>query len=254
MLVEAPALNPVLSRRQETHDTWTIELASGPGYAPGQFAMISILGIGEAPISVSRIGPSNRHTIRAVGAVTEALCAAEAVAVRGPFGNAWPLSEVAGRDVVVVAGGIGLAPLRPAIDALRAAGERVTVLYGGRSPDELLYTDELAGWGAQVTVDVPDAAWEGPVGVVTKLIARAQIEPARTVAMMCGPEVMMRFAAAALRERGVRDDAIWVSLERSMKCGVGHCGHCQLGPLLICRDGAVFRHDRVVGLMDVAQL
>jgi NAD(P)H-flavin reductase len=254
MLVEAPALSPVLSRRRETHDTWTIELAAGAGYAPGQFAMLSVLGIGEAPISVSRIGPTNRHTIRAVGAVTEALCTVPRVAVRGPFGNAWPLAALAGRDVVVVAGGIGLAPLRPAIDALRAAGERVRVLYGGRSPSELLYPEELADWGAQVTVDVPDAGWDGQVGVVTKLIARADLDPERTAALMCGPEVMMRFAAAALRERGVRDDAIWVSLERSMKCGVGHCGHCQLGPLLICRDGAVFRHDRVAALTEVAQL
>jgi NAD(P)H-flavin reductase len=248
-----PAPLPVLARRQETHDTWTLELASCPGYAPGQFAMLYAFGVGEAPISVSRIGERNQHTIRAVGAVTQALCSAEVVGVRGPFGNAWPLAEAAGRDLVVVAGGIGLAPLRPVIDARLAAGEPVTVLYGGRAPAELLYTGELEAWGAAVTVDAPAPGWAGPVGVVTKLIARAALDPERTVAMLCGPEVMMRFAAVALRERGVPADAIWVSLERSMKCGTGHCGHCQLGPLLICRDGAVFRHDEVAALMEVPQ-
>src|SRR5689334_8606344 len=137
-------LTRVRSRHQETHDTWTIEVASGGDYAPGQFAMLYAFGVGEAPISVSRIGERNLHTIRAVGAVTEALCAAESVGVRGPFGNAWPLAEATGREVLVIAGGIGLAPLRPVIDALLAAGEHVRVLYGGRAPAELLYTDELA--------------------------------------------------------------------------------------------------------------
>jgi NAD(P)H-flavin reductase len=264
-IAEGRALAPVplrvLSRRRETHDTWTIELAAAAPYAPGQFAMLYAFGAGEAPISVSRVGARSAHTIRAVGPVTEALCAAEVVGVRGPYGNAWPLELAAGRDVVVVAGGIGLAPLRPVIDALLAGRERygaVTLLYGGRTPAELLYTDELKAWGLQldvaVTVDAPLAGWDGPVGVVTKLIARAEIDPERTLAMMCGPEVMMRFAAAALQQRGVRADATWVSLERSMKCGTGHCGHCQLGPLLICRDGAVFRHDRVAPLMEVPQL
>jgi len=251
----------VLSRRRETHDTWTIELESGTGYAPGQFAMLYAFGAGEAPISISRVGERNAHTIRAVGAVTEALCAADVVGVRGPYGNAWPLDQAAGRDVVVVAGGIGLAPLRPVLDALLAERERygrISLLYGGRNPAELLYTDELERWGREidvaVTVDAPAPGWGGPVGVVTRLITRAALDPERTVAMMCGPEVMMRFAAHALPGRGVRADAIWESLERSMKCGVGHCGHCQLGPLLICRDGAVFRHDLVAPLLEVAQL
>jgi len=251
----------VLSRRQETHDTWTIEVESDGGYAPGQFAMLYAFGGGEAPISVSRVGERNAHTIRAVGAVTEALCSADVVAVRGPYGNHWPLDAAAGRDVVVVAGGIGLAPLRPVIDALLAQRKRygaISLLYGGRTPAELLYTDELDRWGHEldvaVTVDAPMPGWGGPVGVVTKLIARAELDPDRTVAMMCGPEVMMRFAATALQQRGVRADAIWVSLERSMKCGVGHCGHCQLGPLLICRDGAVFRHDEVTQLLGVPAL
>jgi NAD(P)H-flavin reductase len=256
-----PAPTRVVSRRQETHDTWTIEIGPGAAYAPGQFAMLYAFGAGEAPISISRIGAQNAHTIRAVGAVTDALCHADVVGVRGPFGNAWPLEAAAGRDVVLVAGGIGLAPLRPVVDALLAERDRygaVTLLYGGRSPAELLYTAELEHWGhvldLAVIVDSPLPGWGGPVGVVTKLIARAQLDPDLTVAMMCGPEVMMRFAALALHERGLSVDAIWVSLERSMKCGVGHCGHCQLGPLLICRDGAVFRHDLVAPLMGVPQL
>ena len=251
----------VLSRRQETHDTWTIELDCGRGFAPGQFAMLYAFGAGEAAISVSRTGERLAHTIRTVGAVSAALCNADVVGVRGPFGNAWPLDQADRRDVVVVAGGVGLAPLRPVVHALLAEPERygaVSVLYGGRSPAELLYLDELERWGRHVdvgvTVDTPAPGWDGPVGVVTRLIARAAFDPARTIAMLCGPEVMMRFAAAALRERGVAAGAIWVSLERSMKCGVGHCGHCQLGRLLICRDGPVFRHDLVAPLMEVPEL
>jgi anaerobic sulfite reductase subunit B len=246
-----PTMVPVTARRRETHDTWTVRLEDAAAFAPGQFAMLYAFGAGEAPISVSAIDGGIEHTIRAVGPVTRALCAANQVGVRGPFGNAWPLDEVAGREIVVVAGGIGLAPLRPVIRSLR---DRVTVLYGARGPAELLYTDELERWGAQVIVDMPAPGWSGPVGVVTKLIARAAFDPANVVAMMCGPEVMLRFAAAALRERGVAPDAIWVSLERSMRCAVGHCGHCQLGPRLICRDGPVFRHDLVEPLLRVPEL
>lgn len=264
-LADRHALPPVpvrvVSRRRETHDTWTLELEPGPGYAPGQFAMLYAFGAGEVPISVSRIGRRNLHTIRAVGAVTAALCAADTIGVRGPLGNAWPLTGAEGRDVVIVAGGIGLAPLRPVVDAVLGQRGRygsVSVLYGGRSPAELLYTDELRRWAAEIdvaiTVDAPAADWTGPVGVVTRLIERAAFVPERAVAMVCGPEVMMRFAAAKLRERGVAPDAIWVSLERGMQCGTGHCGHCQLGPLLICRDGAVFRHDRVAALLEVPEL
>jgi NAD(P)H-flavin reductase len=210
--------------------------------------MLYAFGAGEAPISVSATGDSVEHTIRAVGAVTRALCEAETVGVRGPYGNTWPAP---GGDAVIVAGGIGLAPLRPVI---RALGDRALVLYGARAPRELLYEAELASWGAQVTVDAPAAGWGGPVGVVTKLIERADFDPASAVAMICGPEVMMRFAAVALLDRGMPADAIWVSLERGMKCGVGHCGHCQVGPLLICRDGPVFRYDRVEPLLRVAEL
>ena len=269
-----PAPFRVVDKRQETDDTWTLHLkqAGGtrvPPFAPGQFAMLYAFGAGEVPISLSGHGLAGSelvHTIRAVGAVTEALCAlgaGDAVGVRGPYGTAWPLAEAAGRDVVLLAGGLGLPPLRPVIHELLANRDRygdVSILYGGRSPDELLFVEELEGWRArfdvtvEVIVDTAPASWHGRVGVVTKLIPRAVFEPGHAIAMMCGPEVMMRFAIAGLRDRGLSDDSIWVSLERSMKCATGHCGHCQLGPLFICKDGPVRRHDRVRPLMGVREL
>ena len=271
-MAEAPLAYRVAAKERDTRDTWTLRLAPADGgragaFAPGQFAMLYAFGAGEAPISVSAIdGDELVHTIRAVGAVTRALCAAEpgdVLGLRGPFGTAWPLAELAGRDVIVLTGGIGLPPLRPVIEALLADPARrghLNVLSGGRAPAELLYPADLERWRAhdgvtvETIVDAPDADWRGPVGVVTRLIPRATFDPASTVAMMCGPEVMMRFAAAELRDRGLAADAIWVSLERSMKCGLGHCGHCQLGPLLICRDGPVLRNDVAEPLMRVAQL
>jgi NAD(P)H-flavin reductase len=268
-MTEPPVAFRVVEKEQETADTWSLRL-EGPsdGFEPGQFAMLYAFGVGEAPISVSGIGGDGAvvHTVRAVGAVTRAICAArpgEVVGLRGPFGTTWPLAEAEGRDVVVVAGGIGLAPLRPVVHRLIEQRERfgdVSILYGGRSPAELLYEHELETWRARfdvdvdVTVDVADDAWHGRVGVVTRLIPRAAFDPERTVAMMCGPEVMMRFAAAALQDAGIGDDRIWLSLERSMMCATGHCGHCQLGPVFICKDGPVFRRDAVERLMAVEEL
>lgn len=272
-MAELPTAFRVADKQRETDDTWTLRLepssAGTPmGFSPGQFAMLYAFGVGEAPISVSSMGRDGAvvHTVRAVGAVTEAICAAapgDVLGVRGPFGTAWPLAEAQGRDVVVIAGGIGLAPLRPVVHELLAHRERygeVTVLYGGRSPTDLLYVHELERWRGrfdvvvEVTVDSADDAWHGRVGVVTRLIQRVELDPGRTVAMMCGPEVMMRFATAALQDRGVGDDCMWLSLERSMTCATGHCGHCQLGPLFICKDGPVLRRDVVEPLMRVAEL
>jgi NAD(P)H-flavin reductase len=269
---ERPEAFRVVDRRRETHDTWTLSLAPMVArtarFDPGQFAMLYAFGVGEAPISISAIGGDGVlvHTVRAVGAVTEALCAAregDVLGVRGPFGTAWPLTAAEGHDVVVVAGGIGLAPLRPVIHELLAGRERfgqVTVLYGGRSPEELIYVQELERWGGRfdvavdVIVDTAGTGWHGRVGVVTRLIPNAFFDPARTVAMVCGPEVMMRFAAVALADRGVPAQAIWLSLERSMTCATGHCGRCQLGPLFMCKDGPVLRRDVVEPLMRVAEL
>jgi NAD(P)H-flavin reductase len=267
-----PVPHRVVSRTRETADTWTLELEPLAGVVrprAGQFDMLYAFGVGEVPISTSGghegDGPLT-HTIRAVGAVTRALCAlgpGDVVGVRGPFGTEWPLAEAAGGDLVVVAGGIGLAPLRPAIR--HALGRRcdfgaVAVLVGARTPEDLLYRDELESWRARldaevdVTVDAAAAGWYGRVGLVTTLIPGAVIDPARAAALVCGPEVMMTFVVRALLERGLVLERIWVSLERNMRCAVGHCGHCQLGPALICRDGAVFPAAAMQRLLEVREL
>ena len=251
-----PAPFTVRAKRRETADTWTFELEGGDlAFAPGQFTMLSARGAGEVPISISG-DPATAgtlvHTVRAVGLATEAICASEpgdVLGVRGPFGVPWPVGDLAGADVAVVAGGIGLAPLRPAILALLAERERygrLLLLYGGRGADQLLYTDELEAWAARglevtTTVDSAGPEWLGHVGVVTRLVNRASIDPAATVALLCGPEVMMRFTVAALQARGVPGERIHASMERNMQCGIGHCGHCQLGPWILCRDGPVLR-------------
>jgi len=266
-----PAPFRVTRRQRETRDTWSLELepVNGPALVPGpgQFTMLYALGIGEVPISVSSApdGPLV-HTVRAVGAVTEAICKSSAgsvLGVRGPFGNTWPVEEAVGSDVVVVAGGIGLAPLRGAVrEVLRRRGEYgdVALLYGSRTPADLLYRPELQRLRGRfdlqvdVTVDAADANWRGKVGVVPKLIASARFDPGSAVALVCGPEIMMHFAARALLERGVPASRIYLSMERNMRCGLGHCGHCQLGPTLICRDGPVYSYDRLERLMAVREL
>jgi anaerobic sulfite reductase subunit B len=268
----APEPYRVVGRTVETHDTVTIELEPlGRPVRPqaGQFAMLYAFGVGEVPISTSgRPGAGGRlvHTVRAVGAVTSALAASEpgdVIGVRGPFGTAWPVAEAEGGDLLAVAGGIGLAPLRPAIYhtlASRDHFETVCLLVGARTPQELLFTDELESWRGRfdlevdVTVDAAVGDWHGRVGLVTKLIPRAAFEPERTTALVCGPEIMMAFTARALLEQGIPRDRIWVSFERNMQCGVGHCGHCQVGPLLVCRDGPVLRYDAVAKLMEVREL
>ncbi|MGA2319172.1 MAG: FAD/NAD(P)-binding protein [Solirubrobacteraceae bacterium] len=253
-----PAPFVLRAKRRDTADTWTLELQPREGgrlaFAPGQFTMLSAFGTGEVPISIS--GDPNGegplvHTVRAVGLATRAICDArpgDVLGVRGPFGGPWPVEDLAGSDVLIVAGGIGLAPLRPAVLALLARRERygrLVLLYGGRSPDQLLYAEELKAWserGLQVAVTVDSAGpeWLGHVGVVPRLVRHARFDPARTVALLCGPEVMMRFAVSALAQSGVESDRVYTSMERNMQCAIGHCGHCQLGPTLVCRDGAVY--------------
>jgi NAD(P)H-flavin reductase len=266
--VMAPRPFRVERKSRETYDTWTLELAPVRGEplqaAPGQFTMLYAFGIGEVPISVS--GSPLVQTIRAVGPVTRALCASRpgtVIGVRGPFGTSWPVEEAKGRDVLILAGGVGLPPVRPALYhvlAHRADYGRVIVLYGARTPEDLVFGKELERWRSRLDVDVDvtvDAAiggWRGKVGVVTTLIPRAQLDPDETVAFVVGPEIMMRFAARALLDEGVSPDRIWLSMERSMKCGVGLCGHCQYGPFLVCRDGPVFPYAEIEPYLGIREL
>jgi anaerobic sulfite reductase subunit B len=262
----------VVERSQETVDTWTLRLEplGAPIVpAPGQFDMLYAFGVGEVPISTSTVAVADgvlTHTIRAVGAVTQALCALEpgaVVGVRGPYGTTWPLEQAAGGDLVIVAGGIGLAPVRPAMHhalAHRDDYNAVCLLVGARTPGDLLYTRELEQWRGRfdvevgVTVDSAAGDWHGRVGLVTRLVPGAAFDPAAATAFVVGPEIMMRFTVAALLDRGMRKEQIYISMERKMRCGLGHCGHCQLGPVLICRDGAVFRYDELEALMEVREL
>ena len=257
----APVAHEVVATRRLTSDVVTLSLAPVapecrlPGCKAGQFNMLTAFGVGEVAISVSSAPDATvlEHTVRDVGAVTHALCempVGATVGVRGPFGTDWGIEGLDGRDVVVVAGGIGLAPLRGALEALATRRPvegprgRLAVAVGARAPDQLVFVDDLARWrdaGAHVetTVDVAQPGWEGNVGVVTALLPGLPFDPGTALALVCGPEVMMRFAIRALVDRGMGLEQVRVSLERNMQCGVGWCGHCQLGPLLLCRDGPV---------------
>jgi NAD(P)H-flavin reductase len=269
-----PRLFRVHSKRQETVDVWTLEIEPADGgrchgFLPGQFNMLYVFGVGEMAISISG-DPSWRgtivHTVRAVGTGTQALCRlrlGDMLGVRGPFGTSWPTRELEGKDVVLVAGGIGLPPLRPTIYGIlagRGKYGRVSLLYGARTPHDLVYTDELSLWRDRpdlnmgVTVDTAERGWFGNVGVVTTLIPRIQFDPENAVALIVGPEVMMRFTIMELQKRGLRDESIYISMERNMKCAIGLCGHCQLGPEFICKDGPVFRYDRLAGVFGKREL
>lgn len=264
-----PRLYRVQRVRQEMAETFTLELSPSerddyPSFATGQFNMLYVFGIGEIPVSISGNPLQPRpllHTIRAVGVVSRALQTlkrGDTVGVRGPFGSHWPIEHASGKDIVIMAGGIGLAPLRSTMYQLLVRREdygRVILLYGARSPADMLYRRELERWRARldldifVTVDHATSAWRGSVGVVTKLIPRAPFDPDKTIAFICGPEIMMRFCAAGLQESGVAADQIFVSLERNMKCAVGFCGHCQYQPYFVCQDGPVFPYSRVHHLL-----
>ncbi|MEU6017398.1 FAD/NAD(P)-binding protein [Streptomyces sp. NPDC047515] len=259
----------VVAREAETSDTATIVLepvrSALPLFAPGQFAMVYAFGVGDIPLSVSGIdGHRLTHTVRTVGVISGALHAlrrGDTVGVRGPFGTGWELPAAAGTDLIVVAGGIGLAPLRPLVRDAIAAPERygrLNVLIGARTPHELLYGEEIRGWrsAARVltTVDRPDQLWRGDVGVVTTLLDRAAFAPGASSAFICGPEPMIRATADELVHRGVDPELIRVSLERNMQCATGHCGHCQLGPLLLCRDGPVVSWTKARSLLLVREL
>lgn len=264
----------VVRRVRETADTFSLELkpprgSSGIAFQPGQFNMLYVFGVGEVPISISGDSEDSGkliHTTRAVGTVTAAMSklkTGDSLGIRGPFGVGWPVQEAVGHDVVVVAGGIGLAPLRPVIYHLlqhRADFGRVILLYGSRTPEEILYTKELERWRsrfdfeAYLTVDRATGKWQGNVGVVTELIHRSPFDPSHSLAMICGPEIMMRFTILELAKRGLSEEHIYVSMERNMKCGIGLCGHCQYGPTFICKDGPVYRFDKIKSLFTKREL
>ena len=258
---------------RELADTVTLELTPVSGRRPpfecGQFNMLYAFGVGEIAVSLSG-APAERdgflHTVRAMGAVSSALAGlapGDTVGLRGPFGKGWPITEAEGADLLVVAGGLGLAPLRPVVHEALARRERygrLIVLVGNRHPADLLYRDDLERWrkhldvDVEVTVDHADAGWRGNVGVVPGLIPAAPFDPARVVAMVCGPEIMMRFTVNALQSAGVSGDRIYLSMERNMKCAVGLCGHCQFGPKFICRDGPVLRLDGIADILAVREI
>jgi NAD(P)H-flavin reductase len=271
-----PVAFRVVDSRQETADVVTLDLepvgagsgtpGSMDGAQPGQFTMLYAFGVGEAPISVSGCTSDDgvlRHTIRAAGAVTRALCAlapGEELGVRGPFGVGWPLDAVEGLDLVMVGGGIGLAPLRPVVRravAARSHFGRLALVAGARTPADLLYGSELRTWRSRfdldvaVTVDAPAAGWHGNVGLVTEVLGRVAFDPARAAAFLCGPEVMMRAVAGRLLDAGVAAERVFVSLERNMQCAFGHCGHCQIGPLFVCADGPVVPWPVAAPLLEV---
>jgi len=269
-----PVPYQVVGRATETHDCATLRLEpardSLPPFQPGQFTMLAVPGVGEIAISVSG-DPAGQdgsltHTIRAVGAVSTALHNAPLGAllgVRGPFGTTWDLASATSRDLVIVAGGVGLAPLRPVVlGALadRGSYHRVCLIAGARTPAEFLFRGELAAWSrradieVELTIDQPATGWDGQVGFVTEPLARLPVDPSRTTAFLCGPEPMMRFAAQVLLHKGILAGDIRVSLERNMQCGIGLCGHCQFGPILVCRDGPVVSYALAGPLLTVREL
>ncbi|WP_039889325.1 FAD/NAD(P)-binding protein [Mycobacterium xenopi] len=272
--VMAPIPYRVRSRTVENFESATIWLEpigqrlTPP--APGQFTMLYAFGIGEIPMSVSGISCNGDgaigHTIRAVGAVSQALHNAQPgtiVGVRGPFGTDWNLESCVGRDLVIVAGGCGLAPVRPVIVqalAQRSRFGRVMLVAGARTPDHFLFFSEAVQWAqnpqleVELTADSAGPDWPWRVGVVTEPLRRLTLDPPQTSALICGPEVMMRFSAQTLLEKGLMPKHIRLSLERNMQCGVGWCGHCQLGPLLLCRDGPVVGYDVAEPLLLVPEL
>jgi NAD(P)H-flavin reductase len=274
-LVEPMLTTPfrVRTNRKENADTRTLELVSAnstgtPAWRPGQFMMLYAFGMGEIAISISG-DPSLRdgitHTVRAVGAVSRAICAAKpgsSIGLRGPFGSGWPIERSEGDDIVIAAGGIGLAPLRPVIHAMMTKRGRyghVSLLIGARKPEILIYRKEIDRWrkrdlDVRVAVDAATPGWQGAVGPITMLIPRTVFDPSRTTAFIVGPEIMMRFVVQELSQRGISRDRLFVSMERNMKCAIGFCGHCQLGPAFICKNGPVFPYSQLEPWLSIRNL
>jgi NAD(P)H-flavin reductase len=260
--------------RRETSDTFTLEIEppvieGAAGFHPGQFNMLYAFGVGEVAISISG-DPAQVttlvHTTRAVGTVTNAMSklrAGHMIGLRGPFGRGWPIQEAEGHDIVVVTGGIGLAPLRPLIYHVltnRHRYGRLVLLYGARTANDILYEKQLESWRSRfdmdvyITVDRATADWRGHVGVVTQLIPFVPFDPYNSTAFICGPEIMMKYTINALAKRSLPSDRTYVSMERNMKCAIGYCGHCQYGSEFICKDGPVFRFDEIERLFETREI
>jgi len=259
-----PSLAEIVRTEQLTkmEKLFEIRLKNGRdlGHQPGQFVEVSLFGIGEAPISISS-SPTQKGSfelaVRAVGNVTKALhtlSSGASLGIRGPFGKGFPVEELKGKDILFVAGGIGLVPLRSLINYVldnRPAYGRVLVLFGAKTPAEQLFLEELSRWRASKemeyleTVDRSDGQWQGNVGVITTLFRKMAIDPKKTVAVIVGPPIMYRFAILEAQAKGIPDDQLIVSLERRMKCGVGKCGHCQINNLYVCQEGPVFNYAKI---------
>ncbi len=237
--------------------------------APGQYNMLYAFGVGEIPISVSSItsdGSKLVHTIQDVGPVSKAINSlniGDLIGVRGPFGTSWPIEKGLGKDVLIMAGGVGLCPLRPLIQSIlkdRKQFGNINVLYGTRDPEGIIYHQDIISWQSDpevnfyVTVDHSYSNWRGNVGVVTTLIEKAKFDPDNTVCYICGPEVMMRFGAYGSIDAGIPEQNVFISMERNMKCAIGFCGHCQFGPYFVCRDGAVFPFTSIKSYLKVDEL
>ncbi|MFV8782644.1 FAD/NAD(P)-binding protein [Microbulbifer sp. SA54] len=267
-----PALFRVDRRIDEFAGTFTLYLSSEqsrepPLFRPGQFNMLYAFGAGEVPISMSGSPAEHNgyvHTIRAHGLVTQALARlrdGDTIGVRGPFGHGWPLEKAEGKNLLIIAGGLGLAPLRPVLCSLlqgQPAVKQATLFYGARRPQEVLFRDSMRDWRERIalvlSVDDADTQWDGRVGVITEPLRSAEIDGENSIVFLCGPEVMMRFCVRLLLDKGVPESSIYLSMERNMKCATGHCGHCQWGPSFICKDGPVFNYGSVSRWMNIRAL
>lgn len=257
----------IIAKTEETEGIYTYrlrfeepEVAEGFAFAGGQFNMLYIFGIGEVPISVVSDPEDSHildHTIRVVGRVTEVIGrmgVGDVIGVRGPFGKGWPLAEAVGKDVLVVTGGLGCAPVVGAIEYMfrrRDQYGRIHIMHGVKTPNDLLYRERFEAWRKNPDTEVllasdqPEKEWHYHTGVVTELFDQVDMQPDNSIAMMCGPEIMMKLAARHLIRRGLPEDALYLSMERNMQCGIGLCGHCQIGPYFACKDGPVMRYDLV---------
>ena len=254
-----------IEKLTESEKLFQLHLSNGKplGHKPGQFVEVSVLGIGEAPISISS-PPINDNSfelaVRKVGNLTNAmhrLGVGDKLGIRGPFGTNFPIEEAKGKDILFVAGGIGLVPLRSFIKFVlehRKDYGEVTILFGARNPSEQLFLSELEEWRGRKdiqyleTVDRADATWKGNVGVITTLFPKVQVDPSKTICVVVGPPVMYRFVIMETKAKGIPDTQIFLSLERRMKCGLGKCGHCQINNIYVCQDGPVLRYSDIFGL------